>query len=647
MRNIYTLILVLTFTALSAQDNAVSLSEKYAMELDGLYKLEDYKAHKNSFVLSLETISNRPQIITPGKRKVLLDVKGSGSLRHIWETHGPGEATYELEFFVDGEKEPSIKGKLYDLILASQKIEQNYFNKTGDTIANDSYNLYLPVPFEKSLKVELVTKPSIGIVFFQLDYRLEDSSMNGIKLKQTTNTEGDLSLHYTEVQKAPKINSDNIETRIFRFRGDKTIKIDDKAIVRRLSVNSIRNNTRMKIRFDGEQSNAVDVDIADFFGSFRGVALNNKQCYFPMPFRKSMEVEIEGSSPDEEFIVEIDIQKVSDYKDNWGYFHANHTRVESSVGYLPFQVLSTKGKGKWVGMAVYDTHHDHGGGDFAVVDMNTKEPLFLHGINGEDYFSFAFFGKGENFPYSEAFDNSVGRMRVHFENPYPFSESIEVNWGVTEGLQPRSVAYWYQDTPKNLTKTQIEAQGREWEVYGPATVTALLEDGNTPDISDLNQVFEVLPAEEDLDAGKEIEAQHIVFNKVNKGNYKGWATQYASGSYVNLMYVYGHVMNRLDGLHHMGYYSRAMMAKSFILSEKRQRATIQLSFDDPIQVYLNDKLVYENNVLKDGFITENINVKLKKGENNVLLKVLDTPNNNTMWAGFSMRVMDRKGQRLK
>ena len=49
-----------------------------------------------------------------------------------------------------------------------------------------------------------------------------------------------------------------------------------------------------------------------------------------------------------------------------------------------------------MGMTVYDTHHDHGGGDFAIIDANTPYPSFLHGINGEDYFSFAFFGKGEN-----------------------------------------------------------------------------------------------------------------------------------------------------------------------------------------------------------------------------------------------------------
>ena len=144
-------------------------------------------------------------------------------------------------------------------------------------------------------------------------------------------------------------------------------------------------------------------------------------------------------------------------------------------------------------MSIYDTHHDHGGGDFAVIDANTARPSFLHGDFGEDYFSFAFFGKGENFPYSEAFDNDEGRMRVHFENPYPFTESIMVNWGVTGGLSPRSVAYWYQDSPGDLSTSERAAWGREWSVFGPATVKALLDDGNTPDVADLDKLFEVLP----------------------------------------------------------------------------------------------------------------------------------------------------------
>jgi hypothetical protein len=398
---------------------------------------------------------------------------------------------------------------------------------------------------------------------------------------------------------------------------------------------------RLLIRFDGEASPAVNVDLADFLGPFRGVALNNNQCYFPMPFALSAEITLSGSSPLEEWIVEADVEKVAGFDPGWGYFHALHTRVDSSVAYLPFQVLSTGGKGHWVGMSVYDTHHDHGGGDFTVIDARTPQPGFLHGINGEDYFSFAFFGKGENFPYSEAFDNDQGRMRVHLENPYPFEKSITINWGVTGGLSPRSVAFWYQDSPQDLSSTETESRGRKWSVFGPVTVTSLLEDGNTPDVTDLDRLFSVLPEESWLDAGEEAKAEHIMFSEEMQGTFRGWATQYASGPWLNLMYIYGHVLPDLGGHHHMGYYARAMMARTEIRSDQASTDQIQLSYDDPLQVFLNGDLIHSDSEIHNGFVTRQMEARLEAGRNELLVKMLDTPNVNTMWAGIGMRIPDQ------
>ena len=43
---------------------------------------------------------------------------------------------------------------------------------------------------------------------------------------------------------------------------------------------------------------------------------------------------------------------------------------------------------------------------------------------------------------------------------------------------------------------------------------------------------------------------------------------------------------------------------------------------------------------QDGFVTQNIEADLSEGENSLLIKMLDTPNNNTMWAGISLRVLN-------
>jgi hypothetical protein len=622
------------------KDNRI-FSHEIQKDLFNLHKLRSYKVGKNSFVLGLETLSNRPAMTDINRRKTILDIKGEGSLRHIWETHGPGKSPFILEFYIDGEQKPSIKGPLDELVDAAKRCTQTYSPVGGTVVDYDSYNFYLPVPFEKSLKVDLVANPKMGLVFLQLDYRLDDESMKGVNLKQKKDPETEkINLFYHPEEREDLIEIPETKTNRWHFSGDKKILVEGTGIIRRLSLNAKRKGVNLIIRFDGEISPAVNVSITDFFGPFRGVVLNNNQSYFPMPFRKSVEIEISGSHINDEWQLELDIEKVNKFESDWGYFHAIQTKVDSSVGYLPFQVLSTKGKGHWVGMSIFDTHHDHGGGDFVVIDANTGHPSFLHGINGEDYFSFAFFGKGENFPYSEAFKNEEGRMRIHFENPYPFEESIAVSWGVTEGISPRSIAFWYQDSPQDLTKTKNEARKQNWSVFGPVTVKTLLKDGNTPDVSDMDKLFEVLPDSETLDAGIAVQVEHLIFNKEIKGIYNGWAKQYAFGPYLNLMYAYGHVMSNLGGNHHMGYYARCMMAQTYIQNEIEQNITLQLSYDDPLQVFLNGTIVYSDSVLHEGFITRSFEVNLKKGKNRVLIKMLDTPNNNTMWAAFSLRFLN-------
>ena len=304
-------------------------SAEYQKDLLNLHELQTYKAHKNSFVLGLETISNRPLSIPDNGRRTILDAKGTGSLRHIWETHGPGRGPFDLEFYVDGETEPSIKGNFYDIIEAAKSCKQDFVANPGDTIAKGSHNFYLPVPFTKSLRVDLVAKPRIGLVFLQLDYRLEDESLNGVKLVQKTDESGKIQLSYESEKplKAQKVVINKTKTQTFRFNGNNKIRIDDMGIIRRLAVNTAREGVTMSIRFDDETTSAVSVDMADFFGPFRGIVFNNNQCYFPMPFKKSVEIEISGASPLEEWRIDVDIEHVAKFEDNWGYFHANHVKT--------------------------------------------------------------------------------------------------------------------------------------------------------------------------------------------------------------------------------------------------------------------------------------------------------------------------------
>jgi hypothetical protein len=486
----------------------------------------------------------------------------------------------------------------------------------------------------------------MGLIFLQLDYRLEDDSLKGVKLVQS-GTGDNIQLRYEgPVPSLDRPDYADIlqrsERRSYTGYGDGGLKLEGPGIIRKIALNARRRGAKLRMRFDGEKTYAVDADLADFLGPFRGAALNNNRCYFPMPFKRSAEIEIAGSSPNEQWELEVWTEPVDAFDDNWRYFHAQSAEPQTTNGYDHFQVLSTHGRGHWIGMALYETHHDHGGGDITVVDGNTDDPAFLHGINGEDYFSFAFFGQGENFPYSEAFDNDTGRMRVHLENPYPFDESIHVAWGMLRDESPRAVSWWYQDTPINKTVSIEESYGLKWSVFGQVYVP-VLEDGNTPNTESADYLFHKLPDPARLDRGESIETYRSIWERIQSGTFEGWATQYAVGPVLDLMYVYRHVMD-LGGASHMAYEPRAMMAKTELHSDTPRDVTLQLSYDDPLEVVLNGQVVYTDLELRRGFTTRNISARLNAGDNTLLVRMLDTPNVNTAWAAIAVRVLDAEGR---
>jgi len=149
--------------------------------LDDLFVLHDYRPGKNSFVESPErhigTWTNQ------GFRYILADLKGQGSLRHIWTTRGEGPPYFDWEFYVDGETTPSVRGTDEELVEAASRFTVPVAPANWLPVHNRAFNFYLPIPFEKSLRVDLVQRqPSFWLWFCQMDYRLNDASMSGARL---------------------------------------------------------------------------------------------------------------------------------------------------------------------------------------------------------------------------------------------------------------------------------------------------------------------------------------------------------------------------------------------------------------------------------------------------------------------------------
>ena len=61
--------------------------------------------------------------------------------------------------------------------------------------------------------------------------------------------------------------------------------------------------------------------------------------------------------------------------------------AQKTLGYQQYSVLQIHGNGLFVGVNLFDSGHNHGGGDAALIDAATTHPRVLHGICGEDYFA--------------------------------------------------------------------------------------------------------------------------------------------------------------------------------------------------------------------------------------------------------------------
>ncbi len=484
-------------------------------------------------------------------------------------------------------------------------------------------------------------QPSFCLWFCQMDYRLDDASLSGARL--AAHREGnDLAFSYlglgtqlpeTPTSTLPRTERSFPETEIKPGEQVTVGRLDGPAIVRELRLRwSDGANLRLRVRYDDAQTFAVNAPVERFFGPFQGVsfyrhATNDSSCFLPMPFRRQCEVAVRNEGAATARISgSAMVEAIPVFSADWGYFHALHQRTEKTDGHRLHQVLYVRGRGHWVGMTLYRTGHDHGGGDFAVIDGEGDRPAFLHGVNGEDYFTFAWFGKGAHHPYAVAHSNDEGRYRHHLENLYPFQKSLAIEWGAFAGLSPESVAVWYQDNPEDSTVADgARAESVQWDVFGPVPM-AHDEAGKT-----MVPLFSVLPSTADLDAGKQFECR-----SVKERFTSGWQRDWSVGPMLNLTYIARHG-TKVDPESELGGMGHAFLARRFIESDRNQAVRCLFAHDDPIEVLVNGIRIYEGGQHFNGFDTAWISLPLRQGKNEVVVRLANYFNRNFNWTGFLFR----------
>jgi hypothetical protein len=265
---------------------------------------------------------------------------------------------------------------------------------------------------------------------------------------------------------------------------------------------------RIKVFYDGADKPSVDCPIGDFFASGMGLEreVNSmmvrnvsegraRNCYWQMPFKKHCKIEIINESRDHRAGVyfHIDWRKVPSLPEETLYFHAWYKQENPAIMDKFYEILATKGRGKYVGTVLNILTNEHAwfgeGDEYFYVDG--EEESSVMGTGTEDYVNDgwglhdghgAWFGVTNNGGFRTG--DRVCVYRWHVPDPIPFDESLKLeiehqgwvlkkDYSVAGTFEWRpddysSVAFWYQ-TPFRTDLPDLPS-GYERLPYGNSTI---------------------------------------------------------------------------------------------------------------------------------------------------------------------------------
>jgi len=122
--------------------------------------------------------------VTPGQKKILLDVSGPGVITHIWMTFlGPephpwakkGSANHQemlLRMYWDGSERPAVEAPVGDFFANSFGIRSEVISLPVAVEDADSYNCFWHMPFRRSARIEVVNQSDkpISLLYYNIDW---------------------------------------------------------------------------------------------------------------------------------------------------------------------------------------------------------------------------------------------------------------------------------------------------------------------------------------------------------------------------------------------------------------------------------------------------------------------------------------------
>lgn len=589
-----------------------------------------------------------PRTYRPGKftaygtpkegRKTLLDLAGPGILKRIWSTAHHVERV-KLHVFVDGTDQPVLSGFIHELAMAAERVVRPEI-PLGGFYDHRSANLYLPIPFLTSLRIDAEAAGETGDgPYWQIDYALDAGDTTPLP-SQIADADCKPVLVYEDrpiAAESPAGGTSILDEDIdLRSASPHNLWIEGGGIIREIVINGkALDSLLLRIAFDGQRGEddrldgpfQVDAPLRYLVGPFSNACVERTGSTaiirFPMPFRSQAGIQLltgmdYGSFRESyHFNVSVRYDRMPPPPSEFSHFHAQF-RSAVTNGRDDFECCSTRGKGHFVGVHIFDTGHDHGGGDNLMFDAGADTAGQLHGICGEDYFHMAYMRVWNRTPYSGCPSHSA-RYRHHLEMPIPFQESFVFNWGSFASQPAKAVAFWYRqpdsDTPSD---DKITGHNARYTLTGPFDLALM----------DALKPGEPFPETATPWPGR-IEGLPV----------RSWRKQAQQG-FVDLCHVHRRYVLPVPPSSGFVPGGICTCAETQLWSERPVNVTFRLGCDDPVRLYVNSVLTFSDDGrnVPDPFRLFKIPATLKAGVNTLRIVVGNTENHNWFWNGFSLTI---------
>ena len=400
----------------------------------------------------------------PAGWMVLADLKGPGYISRFWST-GSKDGSKKIRFYFDGEKSPSIETTLDEWCGKNEPL----------TLPLAGYEPYcwfswLPVPFKKRLIIMEQAPIKDEKLYYQIAYNALPTGQTVESFKLPLSAVATTAIAEVKTRwntRAPAQPGPGKQNRL-ELQGPGLIQElqftpDWSSLSSPAAIEKALQETIVRIYWNGNATPSVEAPLGALCGSmwsrmryqslYFGMTNETLSLRFPMPFKSSAIVKIEGPVP-------VTIAAITGKpQPTHGYLHSGWKKSPAQNVGSPHTILQTSGPGKYVGCILGVRSLDQSwwvleGDELIAVDGEITPGWKGTGL--EDYFNGGwYYGNALASPLNGIVFKALARTvqyRIHQADPVAFTNSFNMIFerGPDHASHAafESVSFYYLDRPQ-------------------------------------------------------------------------------------------------------------------------------------------------------------------------------------------------------